>query len=60
LKAVREKTSNIQKQTHHSRFLFYKVKITADFSTESLKAREARSKVFWALDKNNFNSWIFY
>jgi hypothetical protein len=36
------------------------LKITADFSTETLKARRAWSKVFWALNENNFNPRILY
>jgi hypothetical protein len=35
------------------------IKITADFSTETLKAR-AWAEVFWALNENNFNSRILY
>jgi hypothetical protein len=31
------------------------IKITADFSTKTLKARKAWSEVFWALKENNFN-----
>jgi hypothetical protein len=34
------------------------IKITADFSTETLKARRARGEVFWALNENNFNPRI--
>jgi hypothetical protein len=36
------------------------IKITADFSTEILKARRTRSEVFWALSKNNFSPRILY
>jgi hypothetical protein len=36
------------------------IKITADFSTEILKARRAWSKVFWALNENNFSLRILY
>jgi hypothetical protein len=36
------------------------IKITADFSTETLKARRAWSEVFWALNENNFNHRILY
>jgi hypothetical protein len=36
------------------------IKITANFSTETLKARRAWSKVFRALNENNFNPWILY
>jgi hypothetical protein len=35
-------------------------KITADFSTETLRARRARSEVFWALNENNFNTATLY
>jgi hypothetical protein len=31
------------------------IKITADFSTETLKARRPWSEVIWALNENNFN-----
>jgi hypothetical protein len=34
------------------------IKITADFSTETLKERRAWNEVFWALNENNFNSRI--
>jgi vacuolar-type H+-ATPase catalytic subunit A/Vma1 len=36
------------------------IKITADFSTETLKARRAWSEVFWTLNENNFNPRILY
>jgi hypothetical protein len=36
------------------------IKIMADFSTETLKARRAWSEVFQALNENNFNPRIFY
>jgi hypothetical protein len=36
------------------------VKIIADFSTETLKARRTWSEVFQALNKNSFNSRILY
>jgi hypothetical protein len=36
------------------------IKITADFSTETLKARRPWSKVFWAMNENNFNPRILY
>jgi hypothetical protein len=34
------------------------IKITADFSTETLKARIAWSEVFRTLNENNFNTQI--
>jgi hypothetical protein len=36
------------------------MKITADFSMETLKARKAWSEVLWALNKNNFSPRILY
>jgi hypothetical protein len=36
------------------------IKITADFSMETLKARRAWSEVFQALNKNNFNPRVVY
>jgi hypothetical protein len=36
------------------------IKITADFSTETLKARREYSEVFWVLNENNFSPRILY
>jgi hypothetical protein len=36
------------------------IKITADCSTETLKARRAWGEIFWELKENNFNSRILY
>jgi hypothetical protein len=36
------------------------IKITADFSTETLKPRREWSEVFQALNENNFNPRILY
>jgi hypothetical protein len=52
LKAVREKKPNECKGKT--------IKITADFSTETLKARRTWSEVFWVLNENNFNPRILY
>jgi hypothetical protein len=52
LKAVREK----KQITYKGKY----IKITADFSTEILKARRAWSEVFQALNENNFNPRILY
>jgi hypothetical protein len=52
LKAVREKKQIAYKGKS--------IKITADFSTETLKARRTWSEVFWALNENNFNPRILY
>jgi hypothetical protein len=32
------------------------IKITADFSMETLKAKKSFDEVFWALNENNFSS----
>jgi hypothetical protein len=47
LKAIRQKKQIIYKGKP--------IKITADFSTETLKARRAWSEVFQALNENKFN-----
>jgi vacuolar-type H+-ATPase catalytic subunit A/Vma1 len=52
LKAVREKKQVTYKGKP--------VKITAAFSTETLKARRAWGEIFWALNENNFNPRILY
>jgi hypothetical protein len=52
LKAVREK----KQITYESK----PIKITADFSTETLKARRPWGEIFQALNENNFNPRILY
>jgi hypothetical protein len=52
LKAVREKKQTVYKGKP--------IKITADFSTETLKARRSWGEVFRVLNKNNFNPRILY
>jgi tRNA A37 threonylcarbamoyladenosine dehydratase len=52
LKAVREKTQITYKGKP--------TKITADFSTETLKARRTWSEVYQTLNENNFNPRIHY
>jgi hypothetical protein len=52
LKAVREK----KQVTYKSK----PIKITADFSTETLKARRVWGEIFWTLNENNFNPRILY
>jgi hypothetical protein len=52
LKAVREKKQITYKGKP--------IKIKADFSTETLNARKAWSKVFQVLNENNFNPRILY
>jgi hypothetical protein len=52
LKAVRKKKQITCKGKH--------IKITADFSMETLKARKPWSEVFWALNENNFKPRKLY
>jgi hypothetical protein len=52
LKAVREKKQVTYKGKP--------IKIKADFSTETLKARRAWNEIFRALNENNFNPGILY
>jgi hypothetical protein len=52
LKAVREKKQITYKHKP--------IKITADFSMETFKAKRAWSEVFQALNENNFNPRILY
>jgi hypothetical protein len=52
LKAVREKKQITYKGKP--------IKITADFSTETLKARRAWGEVFQEINENNFNPRILY
>jgi hypothetical protein len=52
LKAVREKKQTTYKGKP--------IKITANFSTETLNARRAWGEIFQALNENNFNPRILY
>jgi hypothetical protein len=52
LKAVREKKQITYKGEP--------IKITADFSTETLEERRAQSEVFQATNENNINPRILY
>jgi hypothetical protein len=52
LKVVREKKQIMYKGKP--------IKIKADFSTETLKARRTWSEVFWAWNENNFNPRMLY
>jgi hypothetical protein len=52
LKSVREKKQITYKGKP--------IKITADFSTETLKTRRALGEVFPAMNENNFNPRILY
>jgi hypothetical protein len=56
-------SKRILKAVRENKQITYKgkpIKITADFSTETLKARRAWGEVFWALNENNSNSRILY
>jgi hypothetical protein len=51
------------KATREKKQISYKgkpIKITADFSTETLKARKAWGEIFQALNENNINPRILY
>jgi hypothetical protein len=51
------------KAARQTKGIMYKgksIKISADFSTETLKSRRAWSEVFQALNENNFNTRILY
>jgi hypothetical protein len=52
LKAVRDKKQITYKGKP--------IKITADFSMETLKVRSSWSEIFWTLSENNFNPRILY
>jgi hypothetical protein len=52
LKAVRQKKQIMYKGKP--------IKITADFSMKTLKARRAWSEVFWAWNENNLSLRILY
>jgi hypothetical protein len=58
-----ENKERILKTIRQKKQIMYKgrpIKITADFSMETLKARRAWSEVFQPLNENNFSSTIFY
>jgi hypothetical protein len=61
--ASTENRERILKAVRETEKIIYKgkpIKITSDFSTETLKARSTWSKVFQALKENNFSSRICY
>jgi hypothetical protein len=58
-----ETRERILKAVQEKKQITYKgkpIKITADFSTETLKARRAWGEIFRALNENNFNPRIHY
>jgi tRNA A37 threonylcarbamoyladenosine dehydratase len=55
---TKENRERLLKAVREEKQITYKgkpIKITADFSTETLKTRRAWNEVFWALNENNFN-----
>jgi hypothetical protein len=60
---ITENTETILEAEREKKQITYKgkpIKITADFSMETLKARRAWSDVFRTLNENNFNPRILY
>jgi hypothetical protein len=58
-----ENRERILKAVRDKKQITYKgkpIKITADFSTETLNARRAWSEVFQALNENNFSPRVLY
>jgi hypothetical protein len=56
----RERISKAIKEKKQMTYKGKPIKITADFSTKTLKARKASSKVCQALNENNFSPRILY
>jgi hypothetical protein len=57
---TRERILNAEREKKQIIYKGKPIKITADFSTETLKARRAWGKVFRILNENNFNPRILY
>jgi hypothetical protein len=57
---IRERILKAVRQKKQITYKGKPIKITTDFSTQTLKARRACSEVFWALNENNFNLRILY
>uniref|UniRef100_A0A8C0XVT9 LINE-1 type transposase domain-containing protein 1 n=1 Tax=Castor canadensis TaxID=51338 RepID=A0A8C0XVT9_CASCN len=63
IKTSTETRKRILKAVRGKKLITYKgkpIKITAEFSTETLKARRAWGEIVWALNENNFNPRILY
>jgi hypothetical protein len=63
IKTSTETRERILKAVRENKQITYKgkpIKITADFSTETLKARRAWGEIFQAQNENNFNPRILY
>jgi hypothetical protein len=57
---MKERILRALRKKKQIRYKVKPIKITADFSTETLKARGVWSEVFQALNENNFNPRILY
>jgi hypothetical protein len=57
---IRERIFKSVRQKKQITYKGEPIKITADFSTETLKARRAWGEVFWVLNESNFNPRILY
>jgi tRNA A37 threonylcarbamoyladenosine dehydratase len=60
---TKENRERLLKAVREEKQITYKgkpIKITADFSTETLKTRRAWNEVFWALNEDNFSPRILY
>jgi hypothetical protein len=63
IKTTSTEKQRILKTVREKKQITYKgkpIKITADFSAETLKPRRAWSEVVWALNENNFSPRILY
>jgi hypothetical protein len=63
IKTSTETRERILKAVREKKQITYKgkpIKIIADFSTETLKARRAWGEIFQALNENNFNTRILH
>jgi hypothetical protein len=57
---TRERILNTIREKKQITYKGKPIKITADFSMETLKVRRAWNEEFWALNENNFNPRILY
>jgi hypothetical protein len=57
---TRERILKVVRQNKQITYEGKPIKITEDFSTETLKVRRAWSEIFQTLNENHFNPRIFY
>jgi hypothetical protein len=57
---IRERILKVVREKKQVTYKGKPIKITADFSTETLKARRVWGEIFRALNENNFNPKILY